>query len=200
MNYFPRILPALILGNLLVPTASAAVVRGFNFSGDFSASTGTLNVLGDTTFTVTGSGTYLAVAVDEATALATGARVFQNNYFTGVQYSINGTDYSASFTFAPRSENTFPGLTPNDAYIFTSQTMTAGDVVGIKQGSYTGAANASGQMAALEGVTVSQSYLFDTAGPISDIVTAVVPEPEVHTGVAATGLVGFGLWRRRRAA
>jgi hypothetical protein len=199
MNHSSILPRALTAGAALALSFAAAQAQGFSFTGDFSAGTGTLNVLADTTFNVTANSTVLAVCFDEAAALGTGSRSFNDGYFTGVQYSINGADYSGSFAFVPRLGYSAGGMTANDAYIFINPlSLASGDTVVLKQGSYTGAANASAQMAALEGVTVSQSFLTGISARISDIVTTAVPEPEEYAAVAAVGLVGFGLWRRTR--
>jgi hypothetical protein len=199
MNHSSILPRALTAGAALALSFAAAQAQGFSFTGDFSAGTGTLNVLADTTFNVTANSPVLLVCFDEAAALGTGSISFNRSYFTGVQYSINGADYSGSFTFVPRFGFSGAGMTANDAYMFsTAVSLASGDTVVLKQGSYTGAANASAQMAALEGVTVSQSYLTGSSDRISDIVTTAVPEPEEYAAVAAVGLVGFGLWRRTR--
>jgi hypothetical protein len=189
---------ASVIGIALTLSVAAAHAQGFSFTGDFSAGTGTLNVLADTTFNVTASSSGLALVFDEAGAGGLGSGPFVSDYFPNVQYSINGTDYTANFTSNPRWGSTRPDLSANDAYVFTlSTTLSPGDVVVFKQGSYTAGAQSSSNFAALEGVTVQQAFLMNSAGVrISDVVVTAVPEPEEYAAVAAAGLIGFGLWRR----
>jgi hypothetical protein len=181
---------------------AAAYAQGFSFIGDFSAGTGALHVLADTTFTVAPgvAPSYLFLVFDEANPTGQGLTLVR--FFSGVQYSINGADFSNDGSFRPNAGSSTADVTPNDAFMFFGSVVQAGDVVVFRQGSYRGAANASASLAALEGVTVSQSFLADggfaepgTLARISNVVPAV-PEPREYVAVAAAGLIGFGLWHR----
>lgn len=148
---------------------------------------------------MTASSYALFLVFDEAAAGGSGFGSGYADIFPNVQYSINGTDYTENFGAIPRSGLTFNDLTPNDAYLYAAigRTVSAGDVVVFKQGSYTAGAQSSSEFDALEGVTVQQAFFVDgSAVRISDVVVTAVPEPEEYAAVAAAGLIGFGLWRR----
>lgn len=157
--------------------AGSAVAQTFNYSG--------------TLFPVTGkiaSGSFNGTFTPSTGALTISGTTF---YTTGSIGPAMGTPL-VSGTISPGPASVTVNAGSNTSVLF----MNLGPSQQVFANTQTQTFSGTGTVA----INVLQTIvLSDASGPVLTGTFTPVPEPETYAAVAALGLVGFGLWRRRNA-
>ncbi len=192
--------------------AAAAVLLGSNaataqivFSGNVGAGgTATLQIVSDIVLPVTAAGTATEIIFDEWVPSSDGTYTSLNTSGSPViHYSLNGGP-DLTMNLGSMADNYFPAssfndLTEKDGQLpFDSISVNPGDTLRLKAGSWTFSGDADFNPATL-GTFIGHVFLTDhNANRLSSSV--VVPEPQDYALLAGAGLLGFGIWHRKKAA
>lgn len=169
-------------------------------SGDVTSTGGTLQITSDISFNITSTTTdFRALAFDEWVLSDVSTQGLTMN---NLNYQINGGAIQS--TSNSTLQDNFTGidgpLTANDGYVlFDALSVTAGQTVTIKAGSYTVTSGHGDFNPTAVGTFTGNAFLTTATTPISLISnTVVVPEPEDFAALAGLGCVGWFLFREKR--